>query len=97
MRKGFFSVLSMATVLTLLLFAAGCGQQLKQENEQLKAQVDSLTAENGSLKGQVEQLTKEKDELNTKVASLNSENENLKKQLEATKKKAPAKAPTKKK
>lgn len=95
MRKGFFSVVSVVAVLIFFLFAAGCGQQLKQENEQLKAQVDSMTAESNSLKGQVEQLTKEKEELSTKVASLTSENESLKKQLGA--KKAPAKAPAKKK
>jgi len=53
MKKGLLSVAGIITVLTFFILAAGCGQQLKQENEQLKAQVDSLTVENGSLKGQV--------------------------------------------
>jgi len=71
-------------VLFVTLLATGCGQGIKKENEQLKAQVAALQKENLSLKGsattlkadaeamkqQMETLTKEKQALEEKIKEL---------------------------
>ncbi len=85
-------------VLAALLFTAGCGQQLKQENEQLKGQISTLTEENNGLKNQVATLQKEAEDLKNHVTSLTAERDAAKKELEArAKKPAPAKPAAKKK
>jgi outer membrane murein-binding lipoprotein Lpp len=60
---------SMMLVVGLLL--AGCGQELKKENEQLKTQVASLQKENAGLK--------------TEMMALKGDNEAMKKQLDEMK------------
>lgn len=52
------------------LTVAGCGADLKPENESLKKQVADAQAQNGDLKGQVETLTKENASLKKQVADL---------------------------
>ncbi|MFN3476742.1 MAG: hypothetical protein ACK4Z6_04195 [Candidatus Methylomirabilales bacterium] len=65
----------MPLLVVLFLFPlSGCGRGLKQENEQLKAQISSLQKENVDLKGQ--------------LAQLKADYEALKKELEAAKKEA---------
>lgn len=73
------------------LFVSGCGQQLKQENEQLKGTVSTLTEENNTLKNKVATLEKQVEELNTSVTNLTAERDAAKKELEAAKAKPAAK------
>ena len=61
--------ISMMLVVGLLL--AGCGQEIKKENEQLKTQVASLQKENADLK--------------TEMMALKGDNEAMKKQLDEMK------------
>lgn len=61
--------ISLMLVLGLLL--AGCGQEVKKENEQLKSQVASMQKENADLK--------------TEMMALKGDNEALKKQLDEMK------------
>lgn len=79
MRK--IGLLSM--VFAAALFMSGCGQQLKQENEQLKGQVSTITEENNTLKNKVATLEKQVEDLNTQVANLTAERDAAKKELEA--------------
>ena len=61
-------ILSSIFAFMLAIAVSGCGQQLKQENEQLKGQVQTLTDENTNLKNQVESLKKEADDIKAQVA-----------------------------
>lgn len=72
--------------LAVLLVTTGCGQKIKQENEQLKAQVSSITAENTSLKTQVATLQKEGEDFRAQIAGLTAELDTTKQQLEDAKK-----------
>ncbi|MBI5643024.1 MAG: hypothetical protein HY954_06085 [Deltaproteobacteria bacterium] len=84
----------LSMVFALLLFVSGCGQQLKQENEQLKGQISTLTEENNTLKNQVASIQKEAEDLKAQVASISAERDAAKKELEAKSK--PAAKPAKK-
>ena len=53
MRKMTVRPILAAAILGLAALAAGCGQEIKKENEQLKAQVATLQKENADLKAQV--------------------------------------------
>ena len=64
-------------MLAVALLFAGCGQELKKENEQLKAQVASLQKENAdlkaemmTLKGENEAVKKELDEMKQHMAQM---------------------------
>jgi septal ring factor EnvC (AmiA/AmiB activator) len=72
--------------LAVLLVTTGCGQKIKQENEQLKAQVSAITAENNSLKTQVATLQKEGEDFRAQIAGLTAELDTTKQQLEDAKK-----------
>lgn len=82
MRKLSFVGLALAA----LLVTTGCGQEIKKENEQLKAQVTTLTAENNDLKTQVTTLQKEGEDLKAQIAGLTAELDTTKQQLEDAKK-----------
>jgi len=58
-------------MLAVGLLLAGCGQELKKENEQLKTQVASLQKENADIK--------------TAMMALSGDNEAMKKQLDEMK------------
>jgi len=82
MRKLGFLGLAMAA----LLVTTGCGQKIKQENEQLKAQVATITAENTDLKAQVATLQTEGEDLRARVAGLTAELDTTRQQLADAKK-----------
>ena len=52
----------------LALTVAGCGPDMKSENDALKKQVADVQKQNGDLKGQVDALAKENDGLKKQVA-----------------------------
>lgn len=84
MKKG---IASIAVLFLLTSFViSGCGQKLKQENEDLKKQVEAVTGEKasaeskvGELTAKVDELTKANTELTTKVDELTKANEELQK------------------
>jgi peptidoglycan hydrolase CwlO-like protein len=92
--KGGDAVKRMITWLALLAllttpFLSACeSSKLKEENEGLKKQIESLTQEKAQLESQVKESTSKGSELTTKVDELSKVNEELKAKLE---KKAPAK------
>lgn len=83
-------MLSVLAVMSLFV-VNGCGQELKKENEQLKATVSTLTEKNTKLENQVAGLQKENEDLKTKTEGLKGEKEALLKQLEDMKKKTASK------
>jgi cell division protein FtsB len=88
MRQGAARNVVISMMVAVGFFLAGCGQEVKKENEQLKAQVASLQKENADLK--------------TEIMTLKGENGAMKKELEEMKlhmeqmKAKPGKAPKKK-
>lgn len=54
----------------LALMVAGCGPDMKAENDALKKQVADVQKQSGDLRGQVEVLTKENESLKKQVADL---------------------------
>ena len=56
----------------LAVTVAGCGPDMKAENDALKKQVADVQKQNGDLKGQVEMLGKENDSLKKQVAELHA-------------------------
>lgn len=86
--------------LAAMLLVSGCGQGLKQENEQLKATVSTLTEKNTGLENKVAGLQKDIDDVKSKLTTVTAERDALQKQLETMKKpaaKAVKKAKKKKK
>ncbi len=69
--------MAISLLLTVGLLVAGCGQELKKENDQLKTQVASLQKENAdiktemmTLKGENEAMKKELDEMKQHMAQM---------------------------
>lgn len=93
MRKAGFIGLALAA----LLVTTGCGQKIKAENEQLKAQVASIVAENAELKNQIAAMSKEGDDFRAQIAGLTAELDTTKQQLADAKKPKAVKAVKKKK
>jgi predicted nuclease with TOPRIM domain len=81
--------------LLVLLVIAGCGQEIKKENEQLKSQVTSLQKENVDLKGQVTSLKADTDALKKQLVDLTNEKQDLEEKVKAAEAKASAKPGTK--
>lgn len=54
----------------LVVTVAGCGPDLKAENDALKKQVADAQKQSGDLRGQVEMLAKENESLKKQVADL---------------------------
>ncbi|MGH7360729.1 MAG: hypothetical protein ACREJI_03855 [Candidatus Methylomirabilales bacterium] len=54
----------------LAVTVAGCGPDMKAENDALKKQVADVQKQNGDLKGQLDTLAKENDSLKKQVAEL---------------------------
>jgi peptidoglycan hydrolase CwlO-like protein len=74
---------------TLLFGAAGCGKEVKEENERLKGQVSAITKERDDAKAAVTKMQADLD-------AAKKEAEEAKKMLEEEKAKMAAKAPAKK-
>ncbi len=71
--------------LVALLLVSGCGN-LKQENEQLKATVTTLTEKNTGLENRVASLQKDVEELKGKLTTVTAERDALQKENETLKK-----------
>lgn len=81
-------------VLLVALVAAGCGQEIKKENEQLKSQVASLQKENVDLKGQVTTLKADAEALKNELENLTKEKQELEEKLKSAEAKAAVKPGT---
>ncbi len=81
--------------LLVLLVVAGCGQDIKQENEQLKSQIASLQKENVDLKGQVTSLKADSDALKKQLEGVTKEKQDLEEKVKAAEAKASVKPGTK--
>ena len=79
----------------VLLLVGGCNQGVKQENEQLKAQVASLQQENTGLKGQVTSLKADADALKKQLDDVTKEKQDLEDKVKAAEAKTSAKPGTK--
>lgn len=86
---------TLGLALLVALAAAGCGPDLKKENEQLKSQVASLQKENVDLKGQVTSLKADADALKKQLDDLTKEKQGLEEKLKAAEAKASVKPGTK--
>jgi predicted nuclease with TOPRIM domain len=85
---------TLGLVLFVALPAAGCGQELKQENEQLKSQVATLQKENVELKGQVTSLKADGEALKKQFEELAKEKQGLEEKLKEAEAKAAVKPGT---
>jgi len=85
-----------AGLLLLLLAAllAGCGREIKRENEQLKTQVATLQQESQTLKGQVATLKGDLDAVKGQLETLTQEKRALEERLKAAEAKATVKPGT---
>ncbi len=82
MKQVTSALLSFFLIATLVLSLAGCGADVKAENEKLKAENASLRSANDKLKLEVQRLKEEiqkASEKDTTIASLTEENASLKK------------------
>jgi hypothetical protein len=82
MRRAYRSA-ALGLVLVGALAAGGCGQEVKKENEQLKAQVASLQKENTDLKGQATSLKADADALKKQLDDLTQQKQALEDQVKA--------------
>ncbi len=87
----------LGVVFASFLLVAGCGQQLKQENEQLKAQVATITEESTNLKNQVAGLQKEVDDVKAQLGAATAERDAARKELDSLKAKGASKGAAKNK
>jgi len=85
--------LALATAVALLV--AGCGQELKRENAQLKSEVGTLQKENTELKGQVTSLRADTEALKKQLEDLTKERQALEEKLKEAEARAAAKPGTK--
>ncbi len=80
--------MSAMLVLAAAVFLAGCGREIKRENEQLKTQVSTMQKENQELKGQVASLKGDLDAIKRQVESLAQENQDLEEKIKLAEAKA---------
>jgi len=81
------TAVTLGLVLSITFLAGGCGQGIKKENEQLKAQVAALQKENLSLKGAATTLKADAEAMKQQMETLTREKQALEertKELEAT-------------
>ncbi len=92
MRKG-LGAAGLATFLALMV--AGCGPDLKKENEQLKGQVANLQRENLALKGEMTTLKADAEAMKKQLEGLTKEKQSLEDRLKEAEAKIAAKPATK--
>ena len=80
--------ISMMLVVGLLL--AGCGQEQKKENEQLKAQVASLQKENADLKAGAMSLKGDNEAMKKQLDEMKQHMEQMQQQMKGSKPGKPA-------
>ncbi len=83
-------------VVTMALLAGGCGQGVKKENEQLRAQVAALQKENLTLKGEATSLRADAEAMKKQAEALAKERQALEekvKEIEAKIAAQPGKKP----
>jgi predicted nuclease with TOPRIM domain len=85
---------SIGLAVLLAVAVTGCGQEVKKENEQLKAQVASLQKDNMDLKGQATSLKADTDALKKQVEDLTKDKQDLEDKLKEAEAKASAKPGT---
>ena len=89
------SVLAVAALGTAVMLG-GCGQEIKQENEQLKAQVATLQKENADLKGQLAAAKADADKMKQDVETVRKDLEAKEEEMkQLMTKRGPTKAPAK--
>jgi predicted nuclease with TOPRIM domain len=69
------------TVLLVTLAVTGCGPDVKKENDQLKAQVETLQKENLALKGEATSLKADAEAMRRRFEAMNKEKQTLESQL----------------
>jgi predicted nuclease with TOPRIM domain len=82
-------------VLFVMLVVAGCGQEIKKENEQLKGQVASLQKENLALKGEMTTLKADAEAMKKQFEELTKQKQALEEQVKEAEAKAAAMPGTK--
>lgn len=70
-------------VLVVGLLVAGCGQEIKKENEQLKAQVETLQKENTDLKAEMVTLKGENEAVKKELDDMKAQMEQMQAQMKA--------------
>ena len=81
--------------LFVILAVAGCGQEVKKENEQLKSQVASLQKENLALKGEMTTLKADAEAMKKQFAELTTQKQALEDQVKEAEAKLAARPGTK--
>jgi cell division protein FtsB len=85
MRRKVYVILSLLLAAMFIAAVAGCGADIKAENEKLKVENGNLKSDNDKLKIEVQKLKEEIQkgaEKESTITSLTAENEALKKQVE---------------
>ncbi len=77
------TAVTLGPMLVLTLLTAGCGRDIKKENEQLKAQVATLHKENVALKGEGTSLRADAEAMKRQLAELTKQNQGLEEQVKA--------------
>lgn len=85
--------LYLGTALAALLALSGCGQEIKKENESLKARLSDLGGEKAAIQAEVDYLQKELEETRSRVTALTAELDARKMEIEVLRSRpAPKKA-----
>jgi len=71
----------LGTALLVTVAVAGCGPDIKKENDQLKAQVATLQKENLALKGEATALKADAEAMKNRFETMNKERQALEAQL----------------
>ena len=85
MKKTVPAILSLLLIALLVVSLAGCGADIKAENEKLKAEITVVKSDNDKLKLEIQKLKEELTkaaEKDATISAMTAENEALKKQVE---------------
>ena len=85
MRRTVSAFLWLTLIGLLIISLAGCGADIKAENEKLKTEVANIKSDNDKLKLEIQKLKEELTkaaEKDATISAMTAENEALKKQME---------------